>query len=137
MNKFKRMFALLLLAMGLIVANTAEAFTCGDATQLVGVWFGVINGMASKSIQECSIRVDTSKKLTGSCVDIHNKKLYKIKSGSIKLNNQCLVTFTINFTNRAIATSRAVINKAGDTMIGTYKNSFGDYGSFSSNWEGG
>ena len=71
--KFKRLFALLLLGMCLSVANTAEAFTCGDATQLVGVWFGVINGMASKSIQECSIRVDTSKKLTGSCVDIHHK----------------------------------------------------------------
>ena len=35
MNKFKRMFALLLLAMGLIVANAAEAM--GAAGWLTGV----------------------------------------------------------------------------------------------------
>ena len=106
--------------------------TCGDATQLVGGWFGVINGVASESTQECLIRADSSGNLTGSCQDVRsNDYLSVISSGSSTFNNQCVVSLTITFTNGAIATSRSMINKAGDTLIGTYKNSLGDYGTFS------
>ena len=41
--KFKRMFALLLLAMGLVVANVAEAVKIGDIYQ-GGIVFFVDNG---------------------------------------------------------------------------------------------
>jgi hypothetical protein len=37
----------------------------------------------------------------------------------------------MNYTNGVIATSSAMINKAGDIVIGTYENSQGDYGTFS------
>jgi hypothetical protein len=114
-----------------VKGDTSSNITCGDSTQLVGGWFGVINGMASQSTQECFIRVDSSGNLTGSCQDIHNTNSFIIRSGSIKFNNQCVVSFTMNYTNGVIATSSAMINKAGDIVIGTYENSQGDYGTFS------
>ena len=118
-----------------VKGDTSSNITCGDLTQLVGGWFGVINGVASQSVQEsvqeCFIRVDSSGNLTGSCQDIHNTNSLIIRSGSIKFNNQCVVSFTMNYTNGVIATSSAMINKAGDIVIGTYENSQGDYGTFS------
>ena len=114
-----------------VKGDTSSNITCGDSTQLVGGWFGVINGVASETIRECAIRVDSSGNLTGSCQDIHNTNSLIIRSGSIKFNNQCVVSFTMNYTNGVIATSSAMINKAGDIVIGTYENSQGDYGTFS------
>jgi hypothetical protein len=109
----------------------SQIINCGDSTALVGVWFGVVNGVSPKSTQECSIKIDASRNLTGYCHDIQKDYVYVIKNGSATFDNQCVVSFNISYTNGATSTSRAIINKAGDTLVGTYKNNYGDYGTFS------
>ena len=109
----------------------SQIITCGDSTALVGVWFGVVNGVSPKNTQECSIKIDASRNLTGYCHDIQKDYVYAIKNGVATFDNQCVVSFIINYKNGASSTSRAMINKAGDTLVGTYKNNYGDYGTFS------
>ena len=108
----------------------SQIFTCGDSTALVGVWFRVVEAVVSKSISECSIKIDASLNLTGYCHDPQSGVINAIKNGTATFSSNCSVGFTINFKDGGSSTSRAFLNRAGDTLVGNFHNSTGNYGPF-------
>ena len=202
--KFKRMFALLLLAMGLIVANAAGAVgsegptgkkgptgdkglkgdkgatgktgATGDkgpigsqgltgktgqqgqqgtegpigpegetgatgsatvstpcvTTDFTGTWTATVSGTASYSVESCSLIFNSSGVLTsGSCFDIQTNTQYRLSSGNGTITSQCAIQLNLYFVNGAVSVANGSISRGRDTVIGSFKNNLGDFGTFS------
>ena len=119
-----KILATIVLLASTAVTGTAQAAASEVATpcvksDLTGTWTAVINDSASNSTERCKMVVNSAGKFTsGSCSDIQKKVTYKLRSGSTTINNQCNVSFTINFNNGIVSKSVATISRDRNTIIG-------------------
>jgi hypothetical protein len=115
-----------------VMSFTVEAASVPcNKSDLAGSWLAVVNTTGSNSIQKCTIAFNTIGNITsGSCLDMQSKYTFPV-SGSSSINSQCGVSLTISFNSGGVLKANGAISRGRDTIIGTFTNAKGDFGTLS------
>ena len=103
-----------------------------DQSDLTGTWAGTASGLGSYSIESCTLTINGNGVLTsGSCFDIKTRTQYPISSGNATITSQCSTQLNLYYANSAVSVASGSISRGRDTIIGSFTNNFGDFGTFS------
>jgi hypothetical protein len=122
----------LLAVLGLMNFTVQAASVPCNKADLAGSWLAVVNATASKSTQQCTIVINKLGIVTsGSCLDMQTKLKFTATSGSSTIKTQCSVSLNITFKNGLVTTASGAMSRGKDTIIGTFTNTLGNFGTLS------
>ena len=122
----------LLAVLGLMNFTVQAASVPCNKADLEGSWLAVVNATASKSTLQCTIVINKLGIVTsGSCLDMQSKNKFTATIGSSTIKTQCGVSLNITFRNGLVTTANGAMSRGKDTIIGTFTNTLGNFGTLS------
>lgn len=101
-------------------------------SDLTGTWAATASGTNSSLVESCSLTINGNGVVTsGSCFDIKTKTQYPISSANATITSQCSIQVNLYYQNGAVSVASGSISRGRDTIIGSFTNNFGDFGTFS------
>ena len=131
--KHSKVLATILLSLVVLMSLSVQAASvpCNKA-DLAGSWLSVVNTTGLNSTQNCTIAINKLGILSSvSCLDMQSKLTFTAKSGFSNITKQCSVSLTISFNNGGVLKANGAISRGRDTIIGTFTNAKGNFGTLS------